>query len=346
MKRFFKLFVPVTAIIIVAAVAWYFFYWLKTPQHSVTLIIDAVKQHDVNTFEKHVDMNSVYGRAYDDLVTVTFGEETHNNPIIVSIVKSLKPFAIPLLANETRNYVKTGKFMDTAATQEAGGGANSGTDIVESLKNKTGVRDLRYKGIADTDVNGDSADLGLILHDSSTEQDLRLNVKMVKTDDDLWQLNEVSNLKEFIEARKAGEAKMLAKLNQPLQTRLAEAAEIKQLGIKKSSVHYSSLIQLLEAEINIRNTSNKNIIYLAGNIELYNDTDELFYVAGFAGNKVLPINSAANYKFDWELNPYIKEDSLIINSNLNNIKWKIYLTGIRFDDATTLELLTEIPAKK
>ena len=44
-------------IAIAAAVAWYFAYWVKTPQYSLGLIGSAVQKHDFAAFEKHAAGN-------------------------------------------------------------------------------------------------------------------------------------------------------------------------------------------------------------------------------------------------------------------------------------------------
>ena len=59
-------------IAIAAAVAWYFAYWVKTPQYSLGLIGSAVQKHDFAAFEKHVDMETLYSSAYDDVVVASF----------------------------------------------------------------------------------------------------------------------------------------------------------------------------------------------------------------------------------------------------------------------------------
>ena len=56
-------------IAILGALAFYFFYWTKTPQYSITLIQQAVKNHNVDKFERYVDLDTLYGRAYDDFIS-------------------------------------------------------------------------------------------------------------------------------------------------------------------------------------------------------------------------------------------------------------------------------------
>ena len=47
MNNKFKKIVAVLAALAILTSGWYFFYWLKTPQHSIALIADAVRQHDL-----------------------------------------------------------------------------------------------------------------------------------------------------------------------------------------------------------------------------------------------------------------------------------------------------------
>lgn len=57
-----------------------FFYWMRTPQYTFTQIHEAVQQHDLTKFEKHVDLNSLYAHAYDDVVYYAFGDPKEANP--------------------------------------------------------------------------------------------------------------------------------------------------------------------------------------------------------------------------------------------------------------------------
>ena len=57
-------------ITILAIVGFYFFYWIKTPVYSINLIREAVKHRNIEAFERHVDLNSVYSKAVDDFFVV------------------------------------------------------------------------------------------------------------------------------------------------------------------------------------------------------------------------------------------------------------------------------------
>ena len=75
-----KKYILITAALIVIGAALYFFYWMRTPQYTFTQIHEAVQQHDLTKFEKHVDLNSLYAHAYDDVVYYAFGDPKEANP--------------------------------------------------------------------------------------------------------------------------------------------------------------------------------------------------------------------------------------------------------------------------
>ena len=99
-------------IAIAAAVAWYFAYWVKTPQYSLGLIGSAVQKHDFAAFEKHVDMETLYSSAYDDVVVASFGNERLSSPILAALVQNIKGVAVPILIDQTRQYVNGGTMEE------------------------------------------------------------------------------------------------------------------------------------------------------------------------------------------------------------------------------------------
>ncbi len=342
-----KKIIAVLAALAIAVSGWYFFYWLKTPQHSLTLIADAVRQHDLKTFEKHVDMDTLYSNAYDDVVAVTFGEDKNANPIIVAIVKGIKGLAVPLLENETRNYIIHGdkQSSETEAHKSVPEGNENGAEIVDNLKNRTGFGSLKYEGVESTDIDGENALVNIKLHDENLSSDFILKIKMQQLDDGMWRLLQITNLQDFMHQREAAVAEKLTELNKPIAAQIEQNVKLDKKLLQITSVHYSTIIRMLETEINLTNTSGKNINYITGMLELYGDDGKVFYSGSFASNAVLKNGATKLYKFDFELNPYVKQDAEVISSDLGKIKWNAYLTNVAFDDGSSIDYLTSLPKK-
>lgn len=61
--------------LIAGALGLAYWYWTTTPSYAVNSIVDSLKQHDVQTFEKYVDVDSVASHAFDDLLEGPAREE-------------------------------------------------------------------------------------------------------------------------------------------------------------------------------------------------------------------------------------------------------------------------------
>ena len=85
-KKIYKI-IGLILLLILAGCAFYFFYWVKTPQYSLKLIQESVKSHDVVSFEKHVDTEALCTQALDAFLTQSMSETDKNNPFVQGFSK-------------------------------------------------------------------------------------------------------------------------------------------------------------------------------------------------------------------------------------------------------------------
>lgn len=99
-----KLFIAALVAVVAIILGWYFLYFTKTPVYSLNLAREAVEKHDVNAFKKHVDMDSIIGSSYDDVVAMQLEDpEIKNSPfrdLAEVMFQGLKPKIVPILSNE------------------------------------------------------------------------------------------------------------------------------------------------------------------------------------------------------------------------------------------------------
>lgn len=335
------------AIAIAAAVAWYFAYWVKTPQYSLGLIGTAVQKHDFAAFEKHVDMETLYSSAYDNVVVASFGSERLASPILTALVQNIRNIAVPILIDQTRQYVN-GDTMDEIDPSDADSPMlqNNGTAIVNSLKNKTGVNSMQYQGVEQVQKNGSAAVVTIKVFDKELDKHFLVELAMQQLADGTWQISKIDNLKTLISERDQAFQHKLAELNEPVQKEIDAAVAVAPQKIFITSAPYSGVIRLLEADLQLTNATAKELQYFTGILELYNDADELFYSGTFASSKDLAANQTEVYKFNWELNPFLTDDAKVMNSDFSKVTWKASLNSLAFADGSTLELATQLPAKE
>ena len=333
-------------IAIAATVVWYFAYLVKTPQYSLGLIGTAVQKHDFTAFEKHVDMETLYSSAYDDVVVASFGNERLASPILTALVQNIRNIAVPILIDQTRQYVNGGT-MDEVDPSDADSPMlqNNGTDIVNNLKNKTGVNSMQYQGVEQVQKNGSAAVVTIKVFDKELDKHFLVELAMQQLADGTWQISKIDNLKTLISERDQALQNKLAELNAPVQKQIGDAVAVSPQKIFITSAPYSGVIRLLEADIQLTNNAMRELQYFTGVLELYNADNELFYSGNFASSKDLAAKQAAVYKFNWELNPFLTDDAKVMNSDFSKVTWKASLSSLAFADGSTIELLTQLPVK-
>ena len=158
-------------------------------------------------------------------------------------------------------------------------GNENGAEIVDNLKSRTGFGSLKYEGVENTETEGENAIVSIKLHDEKLSKNFILKIKMQQLDDGLWRLLEITNLQDFMKEREAAVKEKLAELNKPVAEQIASNVKLDKKLLQITSVHYSAIIRMLETEVNLTNTSGKNVNYIAGMLELYGDDGQFFTAA-------------------------------------------------------------------
>ncbi len=189
-----KLFIAALVAVVAIILGWYFLYFTKTPVYSLNLAREAVEKHDVNAFKKHVDMDSIIGSGYDDVVAMQLEDpEIKNSPLkgLAEVMfQGLKPKIVPILSNEVYNAIaKQAENSEQNAREK---------QAADEMKEKTGVKDLEFKSIGSATVDGNSAVVPVTFNSRELNQDVTFNLAMKKLDDGTWQAVKINNFKEFL----------------------------------------------------------------------------------------------------------------------------------------------------
>lgn len=189
-----KLFIAALVAVVAIVLGWYFLYFTKTPVYSLNLAREAVEKHDVNAFKKHVDMDSIIGSSYDDVVAMQLEDpEIKNSPfkdLAEVMFQGLKPKIVPILSNEIYNAIAKQPERSEQNAREK--------QAADEMKEKTGVKDLEFKSIGSATVDGNSAVVPVTFNSKELNQDVTFNLAMKKLDDGTWQAVKINNFKEFL----------------------------------------------------------------------------------------------------------------------------------------------------
>ena len=197
MNKKLKLLLAAVLLCLISSAAWYFLYWIRTPQYSLGLIRESITSHNFVLLQKHADLESLYSHGYDDMAS-EMPKNLRNNPLASAIVKSLKGRIISQLIDET------GKNFDAAANQKGLTKEEQASDDFSNLlKNRIGAAAISMTDIVSVTRNGNEATADIRIHDKKLNRDFIWKIRMVPNSDGSWKAVQIMNLKEYLEERSA-----------------------------------------------------------------------------------------------------------------------------------------------
>ena len=219
--------------LVIVGILFYFLYWVKTPAYSLNLIREAVEKHDLVKFEKHVDTESLYNRAFDEVVQKSLSESGYaNNQLAMGIVGMMKKTVIDELVGQTKKYVETGDFE---ATNPNNGAKKTnqpdGKEMASNINKNAGISYIQFKGIEDTNKDGKIAVVSVKIFDKKIGKDFIAKLKMRELDNGEWCLVDVANLTDYLTERENAVKEKLNALNKPIREQIEKAFQVVSLDI-------------------------------------------------------------------------------------------------------------------
>ena len=176
---------------------YYYYRTVKSgPSGALVAAAAAVQTHDMATFEKYVDVNSVTSHLVDD-VTQQSSTLTSLMPggslMMGGALKLLKPALAKAAHNEVQRYVETGSLEAAAAAAPK----RLVNISLTSLAGKVVSPDSEFKGVKYTREEGDNAFVGLEVTQPRYDTTMVVEVKM-RRQGDHWQLTQITNSAELL----------------------------------------------------------------------------------------------------------------------------------------------------
>ncbi|GAB2460139.1 hypothetical protein GCM10011375_10410 [Hymenobacter qilianensis] len=186
------------ALLIIIGVGGYWYYRTvvtASPQYSLAQAANAVRTHDVTTFERYVDVNRVARNLVDQVSDESSALEglNVNGAIIQSALRLLKPQLAQSATQEVRLYIESGSAEAAAAGQNIGGMNVS----VLGLAGRVIGPNPQFKGIKYVNQKDDQTLVGLEITQPQYDTTLVLELKMLDQGD-YWRVTEIANMGTLI----------------------------------------------------------------------------------------------------------------------------------------------------
>ena len=329
---------------IIGGAAFYFFYWLKSPQYSLTIIRDAVKKHDLATFEKYVDVNNINSKGIDAMLTATISPDDAQNPILGNMILLVKNVALPHFNSQMRVYVETGSFAPLKADDQ-------GQQIAAAAAARTGLENLTFKSITNTDRKNDTAIVTCQLRDTKLNKDFTLQLLLQRLPNQIWQLKEITNLGEFLVAHDEAVSVQLSKLNEPISKEIDSKVEVVKDGSKVYKIERVDetvsgvTVPTVQAAFSFK-LLDPNVTRVRGNVEFYDKDNQVLFSRAFdSEGKDLSQQKDGIWSFAdaWRLNSFDTMDKKLIAADMSTTKGGVIFTGVTLKNGKEINFLTELP---
>lgn len=237
----------------------YFNFYVKTPEYTLKSVQNAVETHDIEEFNKYVDVDNVVAGVTDNMLDAIIASQSNLPEEAKVAMNSLATmFKAPLVAslNDGLNtFVKTGSWEAAEDVKDSQGAMINSKMILD----QTGLQELSYSGIdyINLDKESGTAQAGIKVQQNEINQPFVFKITLEEQPDGYWKIVSVDNFADFIKAlqdgRKAYIGEYLNKSAAVLsdkekiltenEAKLSAALKLGVLGDEKSRTDLKNMIQ-------------------------------------------------------------------------------------------------------
>lgn len=194
----FKLIVVLVLVIAVSfgGVWWYFHIHTKTPEYALQQIETALTKHDVDRFQRYVDLDGLLDTSYDDfmagLVLADTPGSEEEKAAIGDFTQMLKAPLLTSLKSAIEQYVAAGEWPSASS------GSGTALDASQFLE-KSGLAELKYRGIDSLtkDEEKGTATAMVRVYQKEADDEFVFAVELTQQEDGDWRVTRVTNVKDF-----------------------------------------------------------------------------------------------------------------------------------------------------
>ena len=329
--------------VVVCAALFYFFYYTKTPVYSVKLIGEAVKKHDLATFDRHVDLKHMVGKIYDDYVVMESKDKGSpaGNAFALGLVNALKPVAVA--------QIQDAIYSEIAQKSESSQQSKTDVSVFERIKQNKNVSEL--KDVSTISKDGDTAIVGIKYRNRKVDKDYTIKVKMEKMNDGKWRAKEAVNLIDIIEQTTKDEAEKLQELDKPFKEQIWKNVDLTDYSAHRLYTvnNYYETQYFVEAKTALLNKSGKKIAKVTGFIQLEHEDAPFVSLKRFKMRPIsgIDVNQQGVTFSETKLDPYNDVDKEIIKLyNSNKLFVRHFVMSLTFEDGTKIVRPTKLPDPK
>ena len=188
-------------VVTILAIAWYLAYYIQRPEYALARAAAAIEAHDLEGFQRRVNVAAVADAGYDDLTYVLFARDTSlgesERSASGKFYQNIKGSVAGGLVRTIENAVQNSVWAEPEGVDELKG-RQLGIDY-EYLMECSHLRDTELVAIGAVERDGGGAVAHITVRDGGTGLEFPLELRMEKSEMG-WQIVRVANYRAYLEA--------------------------------------------------------------------------------------------------------------------------------------------------
>lgn len=249
-NKYIKLGAGLVLIIVVIA-GWWFLYYTKTPTYSLGLVKKSIQQQDIETFKRHVDLDTLIDSAIDDFIASDDKvAEMKNNPFASGLFQMLKPTLIDYSKKSIYALIEKGSNDEV---RQQNNGTNDIINNMPSLSNKS------FIGIGKTQKNGKTATVEIKVNDEEINGEFTFVISMRELNDGTWQVTKINNLTDYLKAVNEAHKQQLKEYLEACDSAWDENGYGKEVYILAEAANNNPTPENIKKYMDVRDKANESV---------------------------------------------------------------------------------------
>lgn len=172
---------------IVAGFAFYHFYYTRTPHYAVQDALVAAKNHDLAHFENRVDLDTLIGSAYDDIIAPAQAE---SNPFLTALAAKFRPPVVALFRYVIRQAVDPTTILPKPPDIPL---------LKQADPDPEAFRRFEVRNISTVSEEKDLAQVDIKVRNQQTDRYCVVQLQLSKDSTGYWRIRKIINIKDTLD---------------------------------------------------------------------------------------------------------------------------------------------------
>lgn len=295
----------------------------------------AVESHDLETFKKCIDLNTLIERAAAEILSAqinsTLSATAYSMDELQLRYDKLKPDFVDSARTAAEEYISTGKVSFPKNLNDA-----------QKFFKDSGASSCEIKSISKPQKEGNSKIVTVIFYNPEMNFNFEVELELAPSEEDSWRIVDAKGFEHFYNGYRRALRHKLDSLNAPIVHKMEAIFKVKSFIIKNEGGDEYGFSQTLDIVIKADVNFDKPLAKVIGNVIL-TGKDNRESLAPFVIDMTDAKQGVQLFNVTKTLNPFIRADADAMKYGFKKSDVKIEVTEIIFADGTNLKPLDQLP---